>query len=105
MSSAVCEDVVNICDDALDPPEDVVNESGKACRDPCSPMGVTVHWYRVPLPGTVKLVMGRLALSSACCQNPLVKSIVVNVSDDARPISSMQSLILRMVYLRSSTSG
>ena len=70
----------------------------KLAGDPCSPMGVTIHRYRVPLPGMVKLVMGRLALSRDCCQNPLVKSIVVNVSDDAKSISSMQSLISRMVY-------
>ena len=62
-------------------------------------MGVTVHWYLVPLPGTVKLVIGLLALSRACCQNPLVRSILVNVFNPARPISSMQSRTSQMVYL------
>ena len=60
---------------------------------------MTVHWYLVPLPGTVKLGSGLLFLSSACCQKPLVRSIVVKVSDPASPISSMQSLISRIVYL------
>ena len=69
----------------------------KLAGDPCRPMGVTVHWYLVPLPGTVKLVIGLLALSKACCQKPLVRSIVLNVSGRARPISSIQSLISRMV--------
>ena len=32
-----------------------------------SPMEVTVHWYLVPLLVTVKLVIGLLALSRACC--------------------------------------
>ena len=58
---------------------------------------MTVHWYRVPLPGTVKLVSGLLFLSRACCQKPLVRSMVVKVSEPARPISSMQSLISLMV--------
>ena len=49
------------------------------------------------LPGTMKLVMGLLALSSACCQNLLVRSILLKESDCTRPISSIQSLISRMV--------
>ena len=53
----------------------------------------------MPLPGTVKLVIGLLALSSACCQNLLVRLIVVKVSEPARLISLMQSLTSRMVYL------
>ena len=59
---------------------------------------MTVHWYLVPLPGTVKLVIGLLSLSRACCQNPLVRLMVVNVLDPTSPISSMQSRTSLMVY-------
>ena len=62
----------------------------KLAGDPCRPIGVTVHWYLIPLPGTVKLVTALLDSSRDCCQNPDVRSIVL---DFARPISSIQSLI------------
>ena len=69
----------------------------KLAGDPWRPIGVTVHWYLVPLSGTVKLVVGLLLLSSACCQNPVVRLIVVNVFDSARPISSMRNSELSIV--------
>ena len=71
----------------------------KLAGDPWRPIVVTVHWYLVPLPGTVKLLRGLLLLSKACCQNPLVRSIVENGLDSASPILLMQSLISLITYL------
>jgi hypothetical protein len=47
----------------------------------CNPIGVTLHWYLAPLPGTEKAVYCLLFSWRDCCQKPEVKLNVKNISD------------------------
>ena len=70
------------------------NEAGQPSR----PIGDVIHsnW---PMPGTVKAVRCRSPGWIGICQNPEVKSRVVNKVDPALPMSPMHSLISFMEYL------
>jgi hypothetical protein len=55
----------------------LANDAGK----PCNPIGVTLHCYLAPLPGTDKAVYCLLFSWRDCCQKPEVKSNVENISN------------------------
>jgi hypothetical protein len=52
----------------------LANNAGKTL----DPIGVTLHWYLAPLPGTEKAVYCLLFSSRDCCQKLKVKSNVKN---------------------------
>jgi hypothetical protein len=60
--------------------------------EPSKPIGVTLHCYLAPLPGTEKAVYCLLLSWRLCCQKPEVKSHVKNIADLALPTSSKHSL-------------
>ena len=66
----------------------LANDAG----DPCRPIGVTLHWYLAPLPGTEKAVYCLLFSWRDCCQKPDVKLQVENITDLDLPTSSKHSL-------------
>jgi hypothetical protein len=66
----------------------LANDAG----EPCNPIGVTLHWYLAPLPGTEKAVYYLLFSWRDCCQKPKVKSNVEKISDLDLPTSCKQSL-------------
>jgi hypothetical protein len=60
--------------------------------EPCNPIGVTLHWYLAPLPGTEKAVYCLLFSWRDYCQKPEVKSHVENIADLDLPTLSKHSL-------------
>ena len=71
----------------------------KLAGEPWSPIGVTVQWKRVDLPGTENAVYSRLSSSNSCCQKPLVRSSEEKILDRRFPTVSTQSRISRIWYL------
>ena len=70
----------------------------KVAGDPSSPMGVQFH-SNDPSPGILNAVLCLLSLSNGSCQNPAVKSKLLNTVDWCLPISSIQSCTSRWLYL------
>jgi hypothetical protein len=92
MITRMHEDVINVRNDAFNPVMtksiSFVNDAG----EPCNPIGVTLHWYLAPLPGTKKAVYCLLFSWRDCCQKSEVKSNVENIADLDLPNSSKHSL-------------
>jgi hypothetical protein len=66
----------------------LANDAGGTCK----PIGVTLHLYLAPLPGTERAVYCLLFSCKDGCQKPEVKLQLRNMDDLALPTSSKHSL-------------
>ena len=71
----------------------------KLAGAPLSPIGLTHHWYRVSLPGTVNAVYCFESSAKRCCQKPAVRSKAEKTLDPFWPTWSTHSRTSLMVYL------